>query len=244
MAAPAGVLRSGSLKCALFGVISPPVQLPQGRSGRFQTCFAPVMTGAAGQSSGSRSPEAAQAAARSSPDPDSEPCRNRTPARDPERMLHPHLGLRHLRQSRRPRPVQCGLPDVPRGSGRLSALEKSRGASCGRIQGLQSSAAESVACRDPPKKGVAQDSRHAPDAQCHAQNQVVFRGYLALFPFGALGAGSARPFFSLAVCPHAFILRRQRKCLMAKPQLRTKNAPSNLSSALVWKTDCCKRPHD
>ncbi len=40
--------------------------------------LSPVMTGAAGQSSGSRSPEAAQTAARSSPALDSEPCHPNT----------------------------------------------------------------------------------------------------------------------------------------------------------------------
>ncbi len=97
----------------VFGVESPLFQPPQGRSGRFRTHFSPVMTGAAGQSSGSRSPEAAQAAARSSPDLDVEPCHGRTPARDPERMLHPHLGLRRLRlgrgAARRQRPAPAGV---------------------------------------------------------------------------------------------------------------------------------------
>ncbi len=47
-----------------FGAKPPPVQPSQGRSGKFRTRFSPVTTGAAGQSSGSRSPKAAQAAAR------------------------------------------------------------------------------------------------------------------------------------------------------------------------------------
>ena len=64
----------------VFGAKPPPVQPPRGRSGKFRTRFSPVIASAAGQSSGSRSPEAAQAAARSCPDPDSEPCRSRTPA--------------------------------------------------------------------------------------------------------------------------------------------------------------------
>ena len=84
----------------VFGAEPPPVQPPQGRSGKFRTRFSLVTTGAAGQSSGSRSPKAAQAAARSSPDPDGEPCRSRTPARDPERMLHLPPGLRRLRLGR------------------------------------------------------------------------------------------------------------------------------------------------
>ncbi len=50
----------------VFGVEPPPVQPPQGRSGRFWTCFSPIAARVAGQSSGSRSPEAAQAAACSS----------------------------------------------------------------------------------------------------------------------------------------------------------------------------------
>ena len=64
----------------VFGAKPPPVQPPQGWSGKFRTHFSPVIASAAGQSSGSRSPEAAQAAARSSPNPDTEPCRSRTPA--------------------------------------------------------------------------------------------------------------------------------------------------------------------
>ncbi len=86
----------------VFGEESPPVQPPQGRSGKFWTHFSPVMTGEAGQSSGSRSPEAAQAAARSSPDLDGAPCHGRTPARDLEWMLHPrpHLGRRAARCQR------------------------------------------------------------------------------------------------------------------------------------------------
>ncbi len=91
----------------VFGAKPPPVQPPQGRSGKFRTRFSLVTTGAAGQSSGSRSPEAAQAAARSSPDPDTEPCRIRTPARDPERMLHPRL--RRLRLGRSAARRQSGL---------------------------------------------------------------------------------------------------------------------------------------
>ena len=73
----------------VFGAVSPKFQPPQSRSSRFRTRFFPVIASAAGQSSGSRSPEAAQATARSSPVLDDEPCRGRTPARDPERMLHP-----------------------------------------------------------------------------------------------------------------------------------------------------------
>ena len=64
----------------VFGAKPPLLQPPQGRSGKFRTRFSLVIASAAGQSSGSRSPEAAQAAARSSPDPDTEPCRSRTPA--------------------------------------------------------------------------------------------------------------------------------------------------------------------
>ncbi len=51
----------------VFGAEPPPVQPPQGRRGKFRTHFSPVIASAAGQSSGSRSPEAAQAAARSQP---------------------------------------------------------------------------------------------------------------------------------------------------------------------------------
>ena len=34
--------------------------------------------------------------------------------------------------------------------------------------------------RIPQKKGVAQNGGHAPDAQCHAQNQAAFRGSLGI----------------------------------------------------------------
>ena len=57
----------------VFGAESPLIQPPQGRSGRFRTRFSPVTASAAGQSSGSRSPEAAQAAACSPPAPGSGP---------------------------------------------------------------------------------------------------------------------------------------------------------------------------
>ncbi len=50
----------------VFGAESPPFQPSQGRSSKFRTHFSPVTTSAAGQSSGSRSPRAAQAAACSS----------------------------------------------------------------------------------------------------------------------------------------------------------------------------------
>ncbi len=101
----------------VFGAESPPFQSPRGQSGKFRTRFSLVTTGAAGQSSGSRSPKAAQAAACSSPDLDTEPCHGRTPARDPERMLHP--GLRRLRlgrgAARRQRPVLArGHGNLPR----------------------------------------------------------------------------------------------------------------------------------
>ena len=52
-------------------------------------------------------------------------------------------------------PAQCGPPGAPRGSGRPSAPERSRGASCAscdRIRGWQRSIAEGAACRDPPKE--------------------------------------------------------------------------------------------
>ncbi len=51
----------------VFGAESPPFQAPQGRSSRFRAHRSPVIASAAGQSSGSRSSGATQAAARSSP---------------------------------------------------------------------------------------------------------------------------------------------------------------------------------
>ncbi len=102
----------------VFGAKPPPVQPPQGRSGKFRTRFSPVTTGAAGQSSGSRSPKSGASRCTSSPDPDSEPCRSRAPARDPERMLHPHPSLRRLRPGRGAARRQ--RPALARGHGNLS----------------------------------------------------------------------------------------------------------------------------
>ncbi len=76
----------------VFGAESPPFQPPQGRSGKFRIHFSPVTTGAAGQSSGARSPEAAQAHVAAE-----------QPLDDPERMLHPrpHPSLRQSRRAAR-----------------------------------------------------------------------------------------------------------------------------------------------
>ena len=60
-------------------------------------------------------------------------------------------------------PAQCGLPSAPKGSGRPSAPERSRGASCAscdRIRGWRRSIAEGAACQDPPKRrGARQRAR-------------------------------------------------------------------------------------
>ena len=167
----------------VFGAEPPPVQPPQGRSGKFQTRFSPVTTGAAGQSSGSRSPEAALPDVRSrrwrsfpldgAPAPGiganvqlhSEMPPVPLPRPDPPRQSAERS---RPRRAGPPSPAadaavapcgspsdasaQCGLPVTPRGSGRPSAPERSRGASCGRIQGLQRSIAEGAAWHDPPKK--------------------------------------------------------------------------------------------